>query len=155
MRGHSVISRYFKADESANIDGWFPTGDLATIDCDGSLRIRDRLKDLIKTGGEWISSSDLENIAMTHPAVAMAAVIGVRHPHWQERPLLLATLKPGQFVSKTDLLRLYAGSLPKWAVPDEVIFVASLPLGGTGKVQKANLRETYSRIFATLGGSNF
>ena len=146
-RGHSVISTYFKEEVSPLVDGWFPTGDIASIDEDGNLHIKDRLKDLIKSGGEWISSIELEDVAMTHPAVAAAAVISVSHPKWQERPLLLAVLKSGQDVSKTALLAHYSGRVAKWAIPDDVVFLPSLPLGGTGKVQKEGLREAYRHSY--------
>jgi fatty-acyl-CoA synthase len=143
-RGLAIIDRYFKEGESPLKDGWFPTGDIATIDADGSVQIRDRVKDVIKSGGEWISSIDLENAAMAHPAVALAAVIGVSHPHWQERPLLFIVRKPEQPLERDDILAFLAGRIAKWWLPDEVIFVPSLELGGTGKVQKAALRQQYA-----------
>jgi acyl-CoA synthetase (AMP-forming)/AMP-acid ligase II len=111
------------------------------------LQIRDRLKDLIKTGGEWISSIDLENTAIGHPSVAAAAVIGVKHPKWQERPLLFVVRKPGHSLEPQDILDFLAERMAKWWVPEEVIFLESLPVGGTGKVQKALLREKYGNIF--------
>ena len=129
-------------------DGWFPTGDVATIDADGVMQIRDRAKDVIKTGGEWISSIDLENAAMAHPAVAMAAVIGVKHPKWDERPLLFIVRKPGQALEKDEILAFLAERVAKWWVPDDVVFVESLPVGGTGKVQKADLRKQYGGVFS-------
>ncbi|MGC1386949.1 MAG: long-chain-fatty-acid--CoA ligase [Steroidobacteraceae bacterium] len=151
VRGQWVIERYYKCDATALTDGWFPTGDIATIDAHGTVQIRDRAKDLIKTGGEWISSIDVENAAIGHPAVAMAAVIGVRHPRWEERPLLLIVRKPEHNLEREEILAFLSQQIVKWWVPDEVIFLESLPVGGTGKVQKAALRERYGSIFI-LGG---
>jgi acyl-CoA synthetase (AMP-forming)/AMP-acid ligase II len=147
VRGQWIVNRYFKADSSPLVDGWFPTGDIATIAADGVMQIRDRTKDVIKTGGEWISSIDLENATVAHPAVAMAAVIGVKHPKWDERPLLFVVRKPGQSLEKQEILDFLAGRVAKWWVPDDVVFVESLPLGGTGKVQKAELRKQYGGVF--------
>ena len=145
VRGQWIVSGYYKSDVSPLVHGWFPTGDIATIDSHGVMQIRDRLKDLIKTGGEWISSIDLENTAIAHPAVAAAAVIGVKHPKWQERPLLFVVCKPGHSPRPDDILAFLAERVARWWVPDEVIFLDSLPLGGTGKVQKAALREKYGK----------
>jgi 3-(methylthio)propionyl---CoA ligase len=111
------------------------------------LQIRDRAKDLIKTGGEWISSIDLENNAVGHPAVAAAAVIGVKHPKWQERPLLFIVRKPGHSLEADEILTYLTERMAKWWVPEDVIFLESLPVGGTGKVQKALLREKYGSVF--------
>jgi acyl-CoA synthetase (AMP-forming)/AMP-acid ligase II len=147
VRGQWIVSAYYKSDTSPLRDGWFPTGDIATIDPHGVLQIRDRAKDLIKTGGEWISSIDLENTAIAHPSVAAAAVIGVKHPKWQERPLLFIVRKPGHSLEPADILGFLAERVAKWWVPEEVIFLESLPLGGTGKVQKALLREKYGHVF--------
>jgi len=147
VRGQWVVNGYYKSDVSPLVHGWFPTGDIATIDSQGLMQIRDRLKDLIKTGGEWISSIDLENTAIAHPAVAAAAVIGVKHPKWQERPLLFVVRKPGHELDPEEILAFLAARLARWWVPEEVIFLESLPLGGTGKVQKAALREKYGNIF--------
>ena len=147
VRGQWIIERYYKSDASALVDGWFPTGDIATIDPQGTVQIRDRAKDLIKTGGEWISSIDLENAAVAHPAVAMAAVIGVKHPRWEERPLLFIVRKPEHTLEREEILAFLAAQVAKWWVPDEVIFLESLPVGGTGKVQKAALRERYGGTF--------
>jgi fatty-acyl-CoA synthase len=129
-------------------DGWFPTGDIATIDPHGIMQIRDRAKDVIKSGGEWISSIDLENAVMANPAVAMAAVIGVKHPKWEERPLLLIVRKPGAVLERDDILAFLSERVAKWWVPEEVIFVEALPVGGTGKVQKAELRKQYGGVFS-------
>jgi 3-(methylthio)propionyl---CoA ligase len=147
VRGQWIVSAYYKGGDSPLRDGWFPTGDIATIDSHGVLQIRDRVKDLIKTGGEWISSIDLENTAIGHPSVAAAAVIGVKHPKWQERPLLFVVRKPGHRLEPQDILAFLAERMAKWWVPEEVIFLESLPVGGTGKVQKALLREKYGNIF--------
>jgi 3-(methylthio)propionyl---CoA ligase len=129
------------------VAGWFPTGDIATIDAHGVMQIRDRLKDLIKTGGEWISSIDLENAATGHPAVAAAAVIGVRHPKWQERPLLFVVRKQGHALERAEMLEFLSTQVARLCVPDEVIFLDSLPVGGTGKIQKAVLRQQYAGVF--------
>jgi 3-(methylthio)propionyl---CoA ligase len=147
VRGLWTISGYFKAEDSALLDGWLPTGDIATIDAQGIMQIRDRAKDLIKTGGEWISSIDLENAAMSHPAVAMAAVIGVKHPRWEERPLMFIVRKVDQSLEPEEILAFLAERVAKWWLPDGVIFLESLPVGGTGKVQKASLREQYGSEF--------
>jgi fatty-acyl-CoA synthase len=139
-----VVSGYFKqAGGDPSLDGWFPTGDVASIDADGFLQITDRSKDVIKSGGEWISSIEIENIALSHSAVAMAACIGIPHPKWDERPLLVVVLKPGQAASRDALLAHYAGKVASWQVPDDVEFVEQLPLGATGKVQKNLLRERF------------
>ncbi len=143
VRGYWIIDRYFKSDDSPLQGGWFPTGDRGTLDRDGYLTITDRSKDVIKSGGEWIGSIDLENIAMAHPAVAMAAVIAAKHAKWDERPLLIVVKKPGAEVSRDDMLAFYEGKIAKWWTPDDVIFTDSLPLGATGKVQKNKLREEY------------
>jgi len=148
VRGQWIVERYFKAEKTALVDGWFPTGDIATIDAQGTMQIRDRTKDVIKTGGEWISSIDLENAAIGHPAVAMAAVIGVKHPKWDERPLLFIVRKPGQTIEKQEILDFLATQVAKWWVPDDVVFLESLPVGGTGKVQKNDLRKDYGGVFS-------
>ncbi|HTD75756.1 MAG TPA: long-chain-fatty-acid--CoA ligase [Steroidobacteraceae bacterium] len=147
VRGQWIVSAYYKSETSPLRDGWFPTGDIATIDPHGTLQIRDRVKDLIKTGGEWISSIDLENTAIAHPAVAQCAVIGVKHPKWQERPLLFVVRKPGHALESADILCFLAERVAKWWVPEEVIFLDSLPVGGTGKVQKTVLRQKYGDVF--------
>jgi fatty-acyl-CoA synthase len=147
VRGQWVISGYFKADTSALINGWFPTGDIATIEANGRMQIRDRTKDVIKSGGEWISSIDLENAALAHPAVAMAAVIGVKHPKWEERPLMLIVCKPETTLTREEILSFLSERVAKWWVPDEVLFVDALPVGGTGKVQKNELRQKYGGVF--------
>jgi acyl-CoA synthetase (AMP-forming)/AMP-acid ligase II len=142
VKGPWIISEYFKGEGgSPLINGWFPTGDVATIDPEGYMQITDRSKDVIKSGGEWISSIDVENIAMAHPAVAMAACIGMKHPKWDERPIIAVVKRPGMEVSVTDLLAFYEGKTAKWQIPDDVVFVDAIPLGGTGKMQKSKLRE--------------
>ena len=148
VRGQWIISRYFKGDSSPLIDGWFPTGDIATIDADGVMQIKDRTKDVIKSGGEWISSIDLENAAMAHPAVAMAAVIGVKHPKWDERPLLFVVRKPKAVLEKAEILSFLAERVAAWWVPEDVVFLESIPVGGTGKVQKGDLRKQYGGSFS-------
>ena len=147
VRGQWILKDYYKGERSPLVDGWFPTGDIATIDAHGVMQIRDRAKDVIKTGGEWISSIDLENAAVGHPAVAMAAVIGVKHPKWDERPLLFIVRKPGKTVEREEILAFLAERVAKWWVPDDVIFLDALPVGGTGKVQKGDLRKQYGGVF--------
>jgi 3-(methylthio)propionyl---CoA ligase len=148
VRGPWVIRSYFKEDSdpleyARDGEGWFPTGDVATIDEDGFMHITDRSKDVIKSGGEWISSIELENLAMAHPAVANAAVIGVVHPKWDERPLLIVARKPGVEASAADILSIYEGRIAKWWTPDDVQFVEAIPLGATGKILKTRLREQF------------
>jgi fatty-acyl-CoA synthase len=144
VRGPWIVSEYFRGEGGDPLkDGWFPTGDVARIDADGYMLITDRSKDVIKSGGEWIGSIDLENIAMAHPAVAMAACIAARHPKWDERPLLVVVKKPGAEVSREELLGFYEGRIAKWWTPDDVVFVDAIPLGATGKMQKNKLRERF------------
>jgi fatty-acyl-CoA synthase len=142
VRGPWVIQRYFKGEGGDPLkEGWFPTGDVVNIDAEGFIHITDRSKDVIKSGGEWISSIDLENIAMAHPAIAEAAVIGVKHPKWDERPIVVAVKKPGQDVTKEELLKFYEGKVAKWWTPDDVVFVNELPHTATGKLSKLTLRQ--------------
>ena len=147
VRGPWIIASYFKGEGGDPLKydaagrGWFPTGDVATIDADGFMQITDRSKDVIKSGGEWISSIDVENIAMAHPGVAMAACIGMKHPKWDERPIVVVVKKPGAEVSRDELLAFYEGKIAKWQVPDDVVFVDAIPLGATGKMQKMTLRQ--------------
>ncbi len=147
VRGPWILERYYKGDSPLVMDdqgqGWFPTGDVATIDEDGFMQITDRTKDVIKSGGEWISSIDIENIAMGHPAVAMAACIGMPHPKWDERPIVVVALKPGVQVSREAILAFYEGKIAKWQIPDDVVFVDAIPLGATGKMLKTKLREQF------------
>jgi len=150
VRGPWVVKEYFRGEGGdplhydADGRGWFPTGDVATIDADGYMHITDRSKDVIKSGGEWISSIELENLALAHPAVANAAVIGVPHPKWDERPLLVVVKKPDAQVTREDLLAYYEGKIAKWWTPDDVQFVEQIPLGATGKVLKTKLREQFA-----------
>ncbi len=142
VKGPWVVREYFKGEGGDPlIDGWFPTGDVGTIDADGYLQITDRSKDVIKSGGEWISSIEVENIAVAHPAVAMAACIGVAHPKWDERPIIVVVKKPGMDVTRDELIKFYDGKTAKWQIPDDVVFVDAIPLGATGKMLKTRLRE--------------
>ena len=149
VRGPWICKGYFK-DEGGNplrLDEngkpWFPTGDVATVDTDGYMQITDRAKDVIKSGGEWISSIDLENAAVAHPAVAEAAVIGVVHPKWDERPLLIVVKKKDAQVTREDLIRFFEGRVAKWWIPDDVVFVDQLPHTATGKLLKTKLRDEF------------
>ena len=142
VKGPWIVADYYKSQApSPLVDGWFPTGDVATIDADGYLQITDRSKDVIKSGGEWISSIAVENIAVAHPAVAMAACIGIKHPKWDERPIVVVVKKPGAELTAAELLQFYEGKTAKWQIPDDVVFVDAIPLGATGKMQKMRLRE--------------
>lgn len=152
VRGYWVAGTYFRREGQEILhDGWFPTGDIATIDEDGFMQITDRSKDLIKSGGEWISSIDLENIAAAHPDVAMAACIAIPHPKWDERPVLVVQRKPQGVVTRDALLALYQGRTARWSVPDDVIFVDQVPVGATGKVLKAELRARFRDLAAAAG----
>jgi acyl-CoA synthetase (AMP-forming)/AMP-acid ligase II len=148
VRGQRIVSAHYKAEQSPLVDGWFPTGDIATIDTEGVMQIRARTQDVTKTGGEWISSINLESAAIVHLAAAMAAVIGVKDPRWDERPLLFVVCKPGQSVSESEMLEFLGKRVPKWWVPDDVVFLGALPEGGTGKVQKGDLRKQYGGVFS-------
>jgi len=145
VRGPWITSGYFRGEggDPLHDGGWFPTGDVATLDADGYMQITDRSKDVIKSGGEWISSIDLENAAMAHPAVAEAAVIGIHHPKWDERPLLIIQKKAGVSVDKDALLNFLTDKVAKWWLPDDVAFVESIPHTATGKILKTRLRETF------------
>ncbi|MEY3659023.1 MAG: hypothetical protein RLZZ561_1779 [Pseudomonadota bacterium] len=144
VRGPWVVKRYFKAEADAvDAEQWFDTGDVSVIHPDGTMQITDRAKDVIKSGGEWISSVELENAAVGCPGVAEAAAIGVKHPKWDERPILLVVRKEGATLSEADVVNYLAGQVVKWWLPDEVLFVDSLPHTGTGKIQKAELRKQY------------
>jgi len=145
VRGPWITSGYFKGDggQILDADGFFDTGDVATIDPDGYMQITDRSKDVIKSGGEWISSIELENAAMGHPAIAEAAVIGIAHAKWQERPVLIVVRKPGADVTRDDVLKFLEGKMAKWWMPDDVVFVDELPHTATGKLLKTKLRETF------------
>jgi 3-(methylthio)propionyl---CoA ligase len=144
VRGPAVAKAYFKQPGSIlDADGFFDTGDVATIDQAGYMQITDRAKDVIKSGGEWISSIELENLAIGHPKVAEAAVIGIRHPKWGERPLLVVVLKKGQSAGKADILDFMRGKTANWWMPDDVVFVEEIPHTATGKIQKMALREQF------------
>jgi len=144
VRGAAITRRYFKEDRDVlDDDGFFDTGDVATIDPHGYMQITDRAKDVIKSGGEWISSIDLENLAVGHPKVAEAAVIGVRHPKWDERPLLIIVLKKGESAAKEELLGYMQGKIAKWWMPDDVVFVDEIPHTATGKILKTELRQRF------------
>ncbi|MGJ4910975.1 fatty-acid--CoA ligase [Bradyrhizobium sp. HKCCYLS2033] len=144
VSGPAVSKAYYKVDSNILDDeGFFDTGDVATVDEHGYMRITDRSKDVIKSGGEWISSIDLENLAVGHPAVAEAAVIGVYHPKWDERPLLIVQLKPGQTTTREDILKYMEGKIAKWWMPDDVAFVDGIPHTATGKILKTALRDQF------------
>ncbi|MDO8700852.1 MAG: 3-(methylthio)propionyl-CoA ligase [Undibacterium sp.] len=144
VKGPWIINSYFRQEGGDILEnGWFPTGDVATIDGDGYMQITDRSKDVIKSGGEWIGTIDLENVAMAYPGVLQAACIGVFHPKWDERPLLLIVKKQGMDVDVKELLHFYEGKIAKWWTPDDVVFIDALPLGATGKIQKNKLRDQF------------
>jgi acyl-CoA synthetase (AMP-forming)/AMP-acid ligase II len=145
VKGPWVVKAYFKQEgASPLIDGWFPTGDVATVDADGYMQITDRSKDVIKSGGEWISSIDIENIAMAHHDVLMAACIGMPHPKWDERPIVVVVVKPGAKLEREQVLSFYEGKIAKWQIPDDAVFVEAIPIGATGKMLKTKLREMLS-----------
>lgn len=147
VKGHWVVERYFgKSESSLTSDGWFDTGDIASMDEDGYLHISDRAKDLIKSGGEWISSVELENIAMGHPEIAMAAAIAADHPKWDERPVIIAVKAPESQITEDQLIQYYSDKIAKWQMPDKVIFVDAIPLSGTGKMLKRKLREDFGSV---------
>jgi 3-(methylthio)propionyl---CoA ligase len=146
-RGYWIVDAYFRASREDTLsNGWFDTGDVATMDADGYVTIRDRSKDIIKSGGEWISSVELENIAIAHAGLADAAVIGATHEKWDERPVLIAVKAEGQDPSEADVLAFFEGKIAKWQVPDRVIFTNELPRNATGKVLKRNLRDTFGKV---------
>jgi fatty-acyl-CoA synthase len=146
IRGPMVARGYFKGVGGRVLDeeGFFDTGDIAALDPDGVVQITDRAKDVIKSGGEWISSVEIENIAASHPKALMAAVIGVPHPKWDERPLLLVKLKPGEASTREEMLGHLEGKIARWWTPDEVLFVDDIPLGATGKIDKKTIRAAYA-----------
>jgi fatty-acyl-CoA synthase len=146
VRGPWIARDYYKSEDAAesfDADGWFATGDVCTIDEEGYMQITDRSKDVIKSGGEWISSIDLENIAVGHPAVHEAAAIGVKHSRWDERPLLLVVTNEGAEVTRDEIIGFYDGKIAKWWTPDDVVFVDELPHTATGKLLKTQLREDF------------
>jgi acyl-CoA synthetase (AMP-forming)/AMP-acid ligase II len=145
VRGHWTIQRYFKAEhDAAGADGWFDTGDVALIHPDGSVQLTDRTKDVIKSGGEWISSVELENAAVAHPGVAEAAAIGIAHPRWDERPILIVVRKPDSEVTAAELSAFLGDKVAKWWLPDAIEFVADIPHTATGKISKKDLREQFA-----------
>ena len=147
VRGPWICSGYFKLDavgDSHTEDGWFDTGDVATIDAAGYMAITDRTKDVIKSGGEWISSIDVENTAMGHPDIAEAAVIGVPHPKWTERPILIVIRAEGKNPTKVEILEWFSGKIAKWWLPDDVVFVDEIPHTATGKIKKIDLRKQFA-----------
>jgi fatty-acyl-CoA synthase len=143
VKGPFVVGEYFRGEGGQILDkeGFFDTGDVATIDGHGFMQITDRAKDVIKSGGEWISTIEIENIAMGHPKAALAAVIGAAHPKWDERPVLLVKLCPGETATKEEFLAFLEGKIAKWWTPDDVVFVDDIPLGATGKIDKKLIRE--------------
>jgi fatty-acyl-CoA synthase len=142
-RGPTVTAAYLKQPASLSADGWLQTGDVAKLFPDGTVEIVDRSKDVIKSGGEWIASAQVENAAMGHPAVAQAAVIGIAHPRWQERPLLVVVPKQGQQVTAAELIDFLRPHMASWWLPDDVVFVDALPMTATGKIHKVTLRERF------------
>ena len=151
IQGHWIVNTYFGADKTAlTSDAWFDTGDIATLDQDGYLNIADRAKDLIKSGGEWISSVELENIAMSHPDVEAAAVIAAIHPKWDERPVLIVKQRTGSQLKASEILAHYNNKIAKWQIPDRAIFVETMPIGGTGKILKKDLRQQFGSILLSV-----
>ena len=149
VRGNTIVSGYFENEEaskkSIDAEGWFGTGDIATIDADGFLSLQDRSKDLIKSGGEWISSIDLENLAVAHPSIASAAAIAMPHPKWDERPVMVAVAAPGAAKLSLEELHSHMSSqFAKWQLPDDIIWVDALPLTATGKISKLTLRQQFA-----------
>ena len=152
VKGHWVVETYFGMNETTlTDDGWFDTGDVSTIDEDGFMVIRDRTKDVIKSGGEWISSVDLEGIAVSHPKIAMAAAIGARHPKWDERPIIIAVKAEGADPSESEIIEMFADKVAKWQIPDAVVFTDAIPLNGTGKMLKNKLREQFGETLIERG----
>jgi fatty-acyl-CoA synthase len=151
VRGPYVAGKYFKGEGGDILDGegFLDTGDVATLDAHGFVKITDRAKDVIKSGGEWISSIEIENIAVGHPKAALAAVIGVAHPKWEERPLLLVKLKDGETATREEFLSFLKGKIAKWWMPDDVVFVDDIPLGATGKIDKKRIRQRFADTVST------
>ena len=146
MRGPAVAKAYYGGDGTEQFDeeNWFDTGDVAHINENGYMQITDRAKDVIKSGGEWISTIDLENLAVGHPDIQEAAVIGIKHPKWDERPLLICIKKEGKNPEGAEILKFMEGKIAKWWMPDDVVFVEEIPHTATGKIQKMELREQFS-----------
>ena len=148
VRGAWILQKYFKAENDAvDKDGWFDTGDISVLDQDGYMIIKDRAKDVIKSGGEWISSIDLENAAFGHPDIAEACVVGIPHPKWDERPMLFVVTNDGEPIEKESILEFLTSKVAKWWLPDEIIFLKELPHGATGKLQKFELRDEYNNYY--------
>ena len=148
VRGPWILQKYFKAEKDAvDKDGWFDTGDISVLDTDGYMIIKDRAKDVIKSGGEWISSIDLENAAFGHPDIAEACVVGIPHPKWDERPMLFVVTNSGEPIEKDGILEFLTSKVAKWWLPEEIIFLKELPHGATGKLQKFELREEYNNYY--------
>ena len=148
VRGPWILQKYFKAEKDAvDQDGWFDTGDISVLDQDGYMIIKDRAKDVIKSGGEWISSIDLENAAFGHPDIAEACVVGIPHPKWDERPMLFVVTNNGESIEKESILEFLGSRVAKWWLPDEIIFLKELPHGATGKLQKFELRDEYNNYY--------
>ncbi|MFL2725840.1 MAG: long-chain fatty acid--CoA ligase [Gammaproteobacteria bacterium] len=148
VRGPWILQKYFKAEKDAvDKDGWFDTGDISVLDTDGYMIIKDRAKDVIKSGGEWISSIDLENAAFGHPDIAEACVVGIPHPKWDERPMLFVVTNSGEPIEKDGILDFLTSKVAKWWLPDEIVFLKELPHGATGKLQKFELREEYNNYY--------
>jgi fatty-acyl-CoA synthase len=145
IRGAFIVGEYFKGEggEILDAEGFFDTGDVATIDPLGYMQITDRAKDVIKSGGEWISSIEIENLAAGHPKALLAAVIGVAHPKWDERPLLLVRLRDGEAATREEFLQYLEGKIARWWMPDDVVFVDEIPLGATGKIDKKLIRQRF------------
>jgi fatty-acyl-CoA synthase len=153
VRGPAVTKSYFKDDKSVlDAEGYFDTGDVATIDRHGYMHVTDRSKDVIKSGGEWISSIELENVAIGHPKVAEAAVIGIKHPKWDERPLLVIVVKKGEEATKDELFGFLRGKVANWWMPDDVVFVDEIPHTATGKIQKITLRDQFKDYVLPTAG---
>ena len=147
VRGPWILQKYFKAENDAvDEEGWFDTGDISSIDKDGYMTIVDRAKDVIKSGGEWISSIDLENAAVGHSEIAEACVVGVPHPKWDERPIMFVVTNSGDEIGKDSILDFLSSKVAKWWLPDEIIFLKELPHGATGKLLKFDLREEYKNL---------
>ncbi|MBL6902986.1 MAG: long-chain fatty acid--CoA ligase [SAR86 cluster bacterium] len=148
VRGPWILQKYFKAEKDAvDQDGWFDTGDISVLDQDGYMIIKDRAKDVIKSGGEWISSIDLENAAFGHPDIAEACVVGIPHPKWDERPMLFVVTNNGEAIEKESILEFLGSRVAKWWLPDEIVFLKELPHGATGKLQKFELRDEYNNYY--------
>ena len=148
VRGPWILQKYFKAEKDAvDQDGWFDTGDISVLDEDGYMIIKDRAKDVIKSGGEWISSIDLENAAFGHPDITEACVVGIPHPKWDERPMLFVVTNDGEPIEKESILEFLGSRVAKWWLPDEIIFLKELPHGATGKLQKFELRDEYNNYY--------